>query len=313
MDHSPTPPPPPSTSTPVTRVFQLERFRDYLALEAGNSRNTVASYLRDITRLAEYASSRGAKSPEQLAAAQLREFIYFLKDLGLAPTTIRRQISAIRTYFKFLVGEGIAARDPSERIESPKRWRTLPAVLSVAEMKKLLDAPNTNEPLAMRDVALIEFAYATGVRVSELVSLKLQDIMFTEGVARIFGKGSKQRLVPVGRRALGAVSSYAREIRPTLDRGKARGFLFLNARGTPLSRVGAWGVIKATARRAGLSKRVTPHTLRHTFATHLLEGGADLRAVQEMLGHADLSTTQLYTHVDRDYLRTVHRSYHPRA
>jgi integrase/recombinase XerD len=294
-------------------AWSLERFRDYLALEAGNSRHTVESYLRDMTRLAEYATSRGVKTPEQLSAAQLREFVYFLKDLGLAPTTIRRQISAIRTYFKFLVGEGIAARDPSERIESPKQWRTLPSVLSVAEVGKLLDAPNTNEPLAMRDVALLEFAYATGVRVSELVALKLQDIMFADGVARIFGKGSKERLVPVGRRALGAVSSYAREIRPALDRGKARGFLFLNARGTPLSRVGAWGVIKATARRAGLTKRVTPHTLRHTFATHLLEGGADLRAVQEMLGHADLSTTQRYTHVDRDYLRSVHRSYHPRA
>jgi len=304
MDHS-------SPSTPL--AWSLERFRDYLALEAGNSGNTVESYLRDITRLAEYASSRGAKTPEQLSAAQLREFIYFLKDLGLAPTTIRRQISAIRTYFKFLVGEGIAARDPSERIESPKRWRTLPAVLTLPEIDKLLAAPNTDEPLAIRDRALLEFAYATGVRVSELVALKLQDIMFEDGVARVFGKGAKQRLVPVGRRALGAVALYAREIRPTLDRGKTHGFLFLNARGTPLSRVGAWGVIKATARRAGLAKRVTPHTLRHTFATHLLEGGADLRAVQEMLGHADLSTTQLYTHVDRDYLRTVHKSYHPRA
>jgi integrase/recombinase XerD len=302
----------PPASSPVARAFHLERFRDYLALEAGNSGNTVESYLRDITRLAEYATSRGAKTPEQLSAAQLREFIYFLKDVGLAPTTIRRQISAIRTYFKFLVGEGITARDPSERIESPKQWRTLPAVLTVAEVRKLLDAPNTNEPLAMRDVALLEFAYATGVRVSELVSLKLQDILFTEGVARVFGKGAKERIVPVGRRALGAVSSYAREIRPSLDRGKARGFLFLNARGTPLSRVGAWGIIKAHARRAGLAKRVTPHTLRHTFATHLLEGGADLRAVQEMLGHADLSTTQLYTHVDREYLRSVHKTYHPR-
>ena len=151
------------------------------------------------------------------------------------------------------------------------------------------------------------------MRVSELVSLTLQDILFTDGIARVFGKGSKERLVPVGRRALGAVALYAREIRPTLDRGKGKGILFLNARGTPLSRVGAWGVIKATARRAGLTKRVTPHTLRHTFATHLLEGGADLRAVQEMLGHADLATTQLNTHIDRDYLRTVHRSYHPRA
>ena len=304
MDHS-------SPSPPL--AWSLERFRDYLALEAGNSGNTVESYLRDIMRLTEYATSRGAKTPQQLSAAQLREFIYFLKDLGLAPTTIRRQISAIRTYFKFLVGEGIAARDPSERIESPKRWRTLPAVLTVPEIDKLLAAPNTDEPLAIRDRALLEFAYATGVRVSELVALKLQDIMFEDGVARVFGKGAKERLVPVGRRALGAVALYAREIRPTLDRGKTLGFLFLNARGTPLSRVGAWGVIKATARRAGLTKRVTPHTLRHTFATHLLEGGADLRAVQEMLGHADLSTTQLYTHVDRDYLRTVHKSYHPRA
>ncbi len=263
---------------PTSAAFRLEQFRDYLSLEAGNSGHTVASYLRDITRLSEYATSHGAKAPEQLSAPQLREFVYFLRDVGLAPATIRRQISAIRTYYKFLVGEGITARDPSERIESPKRWRTLPAVLTVAEVRKLLDAPNTNEPLAMRDVALLEFAYATGVRVSELVSLKLQDILFS----------------------------------PSLDRGKARGSLFLNARGTPLSRVGAWGIIKAHARRAGLTKRVTPHTLRHTFATHLLEGGADLRAVQEMLGHADLSTTQLYTHVDREYLRSVHKRYHPR-
>ena len=303
MDRSPAPP----------LAWSLERFRDYLALEAGNSGNTVASYLRDITRLAEYATSHGAKSPEQLSAARLREFIYFLKDLGLATTTISRQISAIRTYFKFLVGEGLAARDPSERLESPKRWRTLPAVLSVSEVEQLLQAPNTDEPLAIRDRALLEFAYATGVRVSELVALKLQDILFEDGVARVFGKGAKERLVPVGRRALGAVALYARQIRPTLDRGHGRGVLFLNARGTPLSRVGAWGVIKASARRAGLAKRVTPHTLRHTFATHLLEGGADLRAVQEMLGHVDLATTQLYTHVDRDYLRTVHKSYHPRA
>jgi len=273
----------------------------------------VENYLRDIRRLAEYATSRRVQAPEQVSATQLRDFVYFLKDLGLAPTTIGRQISAIRTYFKFLIGEGLAARDPSERIESPKRWRTLPAVLSVAEMKRLLEAPNPDQPLAIRDHAILEFAYATGVRVSELVGVKLQDLFFKEGVARVFGKGRKERLVPVGRRAIGEVSMYVERVRPDLDRGDGRGFLFLNARGTPLSRVGAWGIIKANARRAGLAKRVTPHTLRHTFATHLLEGGADLRAVQEMLGHADLSTTQLYTHVDRDYLRTVHKSFHPRA
>jgi integrase/recombinase XerD len=165
----------------------------------------------------------------------------------------------------------------------------------------------------MRDRALLEFAYATGARVSEVVGVHLQDVLYEEGIVRLFGKGAKQRLVPVGRRALGAVALYAREIRPGLDRGKTLGKLFLNVRGTPLSRVGAWGVIRQAAKRAGIAKRVSPHTLRHTFATHLLEGGADLRAVQEMLGHADLATTQLYTHVDRDYLRSVHRQFHPRA
>src|SRR5437016_11612556 len=174
MDHSP--PPLPPSSSPIARAFHLERFRDYLALEAGNSGNTVESYLRDITRLAEYATSRGAKTPQQLSAAQLREFIYFLKDLGLAPATIRRQISALRTYFRFLVGEGHAARDPSERLETPKQWRTLPAVLSVAEVEKLLE-PASEEPLAMRDRALLESAYATGARVSEVVGVKLQDLV----------------------------------------------------------------------------------------------------------------------------------------
>ena len=301
-----------SEAVGLPQAFRLEQFRDYLALEAGNSRHTVDNYLRDVRRLAGYAAGQGARGPDQVTAVQLREFIYFLKDLGLAPATIRRQISALRTYFRFLVGEGHAARDPSERLETPKQWRTLPAVLSVAEVEKLLE-PATEEPLAMRDRALLEFGYATGARVSEIVSVKISDLVYEEGVVRVFGKGSKERVVPIGRRALGAVALYAREVRPSLDRGKGRGVLFLNARGTPLSRVGAWGIIKQAAKRAGLTKRVTPHTLRHTFATHLLEGGADLRAVQEMLGHADLSTTQLYTHVDRDYLRTVHKQFHPRA
>ena len=297
----------------VDRAFYLERFRDYLALEAGTSPHTVSNYARDVRRLAGHAIARGTAGPDGVTAAQLREFVYALKDLGLAPATIRRQISAIRTYYRFLVGEALAARDPSERLESPKQWRTLPSVLTVGEIEHLLTASNTDEPLASRDRALLEFAYATGARVSELVALRLQDILYEDGLARIRGKGSKQRLVPVGRRALGAVALYAREIRPTLERGTGRGILFLNARGTPLYRVGAWGVIKRAARGAGIAKRVTPHTLRHTFATHLLEGGADLRAVQEMLGHADLATTQIYTHVDRDYLRSVHKQFHPRA
>ena len=297
----------------LNRAFYLEQFRDYLSLEAGTSANTVHNYMRDIRRLASHASRRGAHGPDAVTAAQLREFIYDLKDLGLAPATIRRQISAIRTYYRFLVGEAHATRDPSERLESPKQWRRVPTVLTVAEVERLVVTPNAVEPLGIRDRALLEFAYATGVRVSELVGLQLQHILYQDGLARVFGKGSKERIVPVGRRALGAVALYAREIRPLLDRTLGGGTLFLNARGTPLSRVGAWGVIKRAARQAGIAKRVTPHTLRHTFATHLLEGGADLRAVQEMLGHRDLATTQLYTHVDRDYLRTVHRQFHPRA
>ena len=297
----------------VDRAFLLEPFADYLSLEAGNSPNTVESYLRDIRRLATFAVSRRIRRPDRVKAETVRDLVYHLKDLGFSTASIRRQIAATRTYYRFLIGEGEATADPSERIEIPKGWRTLPAVLSVEQIDALLAAPNPDEPLAWRDRALLEVAYGTGARVSELVGLALADVGFDEALVRIFGKGQKERLVPIGRRALGAVAIYVREIRPTLDRGQGRGMLFLNARGAPLSRVGAWGVIKKAAARAGISARVTPHTLRHSFATHLLEGGADLRAVQEMLGHADLATTQIYTHVDREYLRSVHKTFHPRG
>jgi integrase/recombinase XerD len=297
----------------LDRGFLVETFQDFLALESGNSPNTVSSYTHDLRRLAVYAWSNGANSPDEVTPGLLREFVYHLKDLGLAPSSIRRQISTIRTYYRFLIAEGRAKADPSDRLELPRAWRRLPEVLSHEEVEALLGAPSSDEKLAWRDRALLEMGYGTGVRVSELVGLGLADVWYDDALVRVLGKGSKERLIPVGRRALGATALYAREIRPALDRGHAAGKLFLNARGTPLSRVGAWGIIKRCAERAGLEKSVSPHTLRHTFATHLLEGGADLRAVQEMLGHADLSTTQLYTHVDRDYLRTVHKKYHPRA
>ena len=297
----------------LARAFWLEGFTEYLNVEAGNSKNTVEAYLRDVRRCAEYAVAHGAAGPAALTAPQLRDFVYQLKDMGLAPASIRRQISALRTYYRFLVAEGHVARDPSAGIELPQMWRRLPEVLSVSEIEALLGAPTPDEALGWRDRALLEVAYGTGIRVSELVGLSTADIWFDEALIRVLGKGSKERLVPIGRRALGAAALYGREIRPGLDRGKTQGRFFLNARGQPLSRVGAWGIIKRSAARAGIKKRVTPHTLRHSFATHLLEGGADLRAVQEMLGHADLSTTQIYTHVDRDYLRSVHKSFHPRA
>ena len=297
----------------VDRAFWLEGFRDYLSLEAGHSRNTVEAYLRDLRRMGEFALARGVREPGAVTRAHLRDFVYLLKDLGLSAATIRRSVSAIRTYYGFLAGEGRVRNDPSDRLETPRRGRVLPDTLTVAEVESLLAAPGLDDPLAWRDRALLELAYGAGMRVSELCGLGITDLLLTEGLVRVFGKGSKERLVPLGRNTIGAVSVYLHQLRPTLDRGRGAGRVLLNARGEPLSRVGAWGIVKRSAERAGIRKRVTPHTLRHSFATHLLEGGADLRAVQEMLGHADLSTTQIYTHVDREYLRSVHRQFHPRA
>jgi integrase/recombinase XerD len=297
----------------VDRAFWLEGFRDYLGLEAGHSRNTVDAYLRDLRRMGEFALARGVREPGAVTSTHLRDFVYLLKDLGLSAATIRRSVSAIRTYYGFLAGEGRVRNDPSDRLETPRRGRVLPDTLTVAEVESLLAAPGLDHPLAWRDRALLELAYGAGMRVSELCGLGITDLLLPEGLVRVFGKGSKERLVPLGRNTIGAVSVYLHQLRPTLDRGRGAGRVLLNARGEPLSRVGAWGIVKRSAERAGIRKRVTPHTLRHSFATHLLEGGADLRAVQEMLGHADLSTTQIYTHVDREYLRSVHRQFHPRA
>ena len=303
----------PAVRDQIDREFWLEGFRDFLSLEAGHSQNTVEAYLRDLRRMGEFALSRGVRDPGRVGRPLLRDFVYLLKDLGLSAATIRREVSAIRTYSGFLVGEGRVAEDPSDRLETPRRGRTLPDTLSVREVEALITAPGIDDPLGWRDRALLELGYGAGLRVSELCGLTLTDLLLPESLVRILGKGGKQRLVPIGRNTIGSVSVYLHSLRPTLDRGKSGGRVLLNARGEPLSRVGAWGIVKRATGRAGIAKRVTPHTLRHSFATHLLEGGADLRAVQEMLGHADLSTTQIYTHVDREYLRSVHKQYHPRG
>lgn len=294
-------------------AYHLESFRDHLSLEAGHSPHTIAAYRRDLVRLIEFAASKGVDSPDAITTQLLRDYVFLLKDLGLAGSTIRRNISAIRTWFGFLAAEGLVSKDPSDRLETPARWRTLPETLTVDEVTRLLESPGIDDPMAWRDRALLELGYGAGMRVSELCDLVVGDLIFSEGLVRAFGKGRKERLIPLGRPVMAAVSTYLQRLRPTLDRGATRQRVFLNARGTPLSRVGAWGIVRKHAERAGLDKRVTPHTLRHSFATHLLEGGADLRAVQEMLGHADLSTTQIYTHVDRDHLRRVHRDFHPRG
>lgn len=297
----------------AARRFLLERFSDFLSLEEGASPRTQEAYARDVNRLAQFATAKGARTPADVTSKLLREYVYHLKDLGLAPASIRRSVSGVRTYFRFLLGDGVLLQDPSERLETPKKWRTLPDVLSVDEVGMLLAAPTMDDPLYFRDRAMLELAYGAGLRVSEWITIGVKDILMGDGVVRVLGKGGKERLVPIGRNAISAMAIYLRELRPRLERGQGRGVLFLNARGEPLSRMGAWTILKKYVERARIEKHVSPHTLRHSFATHLLEGGADLRAVQEMLGHTDISTTQIYTHVDREYLRSVHRQYHPRA
>jgi integrase/recombinase XerD len=294
-------------------MFRIEAFLEHVGVERGLSPRTTEAYARDLERLITFLRARGIARPADASTTDLREFVYHLKDRGLGVTSIRRSLSAVRTYWRFLLSEGLAVTDPTERLELPRSWRRLPDVLGRDDVEKLLEAPDPADRLFWRDKALLEFGYAAGVRVSELTGLRVRDIDIQEGFATVLGKGSKERLVPIGRSALRALIVYLREIRPGLARTGHDGFAFLNSRGGPLSRMGVWKILQKHVRRAGIEKRVTPHTLRHSFATHLLEGGADLAAVQEMLGHADIATTQIYTHVDREYVRDVHRRFHPRA
>jgi integrase/recombinase XerD len=296
------------------RPFLTERFAEFLELEQGASARTQEAYLRDLALLITWATDvHGVEGPATLTAAHLREWIYAQKDQGRSAATIRRRISAVRTWFRFLLSEGVVRADPSERLESPKGGRTLPDVLTAEEVAELISAISLDDPMAFRDRALLEIGYGAGLRVSEWCALGVKDVLLDELVIRVWGKGGKERVVPIGRNAAGAVGLYLRELRPRLERGKGEGRLFLNSRGAPLRRMTAWTILRRLVERAGLTKPVTPHTLRHSFATHLLEGGADLRSVQEMLGHADISTTQLYTHIDREHLRQVHRQFHPRG
>lgn len=297
----------------VRREFHLPRFLDHLRFERGVSARTLDAYDHDVTRLALFLRSSGKEEPTGVTSPDLRAFVLLLKDLGLAPASISRNISALRTYFGFLLTEDLIVADPSDRVQSPRGLRALPEVLTIPEITRLLESPDLARPLAWRDRALLEFMYASGVRVSEVIDLRIRNLSLDEEIAVVHGKGSKERIVPIGRRAVGAISIYLRETRPRIEKGGGDGRLFLNARGRPLTRMGVWKILRKHVEAAGIERRVSPHTLRHSFATHLLEGGADLMAVQEMLGHADISTTQIYTHVDRRYLSEVHRSFHPRA
>ena len=293
--------------------FRVEQYAEHLNFERGLSPLTVSAYGRELERFITFAVMKGRNDPSSVGADDVRDYVFHLGGVGLASSSVSRAQSALRTYFSFLVEEGVLESDPTEGLQSPRVARPLPEVLDAAAVSALLEAPRLDSSVHWRDRAILEFLYATGVRVSELVGLLLTNLDLEEGLCTVFGKGSKERMVPLGRPACVALSRYLREVRPALEKGKGRGYVFLNQRGRPLSRTAVWKIVKAAARLAGIEGSVSPHVLRHTYATHLLEGGADLVAVQELLGHADISTTQIYTHLDLQYLRDVHRKYHPRS
>lgn len=291
----------------------IAAFLNFIVVEKGLSRNTVQGYRRDLMKLNTYA----AENKLQLRSITRDDLVGFLATLyqhKLDSRSVARHVVALRNFFRFAQREGLVDEDPSLNLESPKIRQSLPGYLRTEEIDRLLTLPNLATPLGLRDKAMLEVLYSTGLRVTELTGLRVTDLEAKMGCVKCIGKGEKERLVPVGKKALAAVESYLRDGRPKLQTGRpAIPFLFVNARGTKLSRVGVWKILSAYGRRAGLRKPLTPHKLRHSFATHLLERGADLRSVQLMLGHADISTTQIYTHVIEERLKEVYKAHHPRA
>lgn len=291
----------------------LQDFFHYLTVERGLSPNTIQSYNRDLSQYQTFLQNEiGLEEWESVTRTHIMKFMYSLNDKGRSTATVARLLSSVRLFHQFLVREKVTTQDPSLHIETPKKERKLPKVLSSDEVDKLLSV-TPQDPLSSRNKAMLEMLYATGLRVSELVSLKMNDLHLSMGFVRCLGKGSKERIIPLGDMAKDALEYYLDNGRSSLVKQKSTDELFVNHHGNRLSRQGFWKILKAVARDVGISKELTPHTLRHSFATHLLENGADLRAVQEMLGHADISTTQIYTQVSKTRLKDVYRSYHPRA
>jgi len=289
----------------------LDEYLDHLRVERRLAGNSVDSYARDLARLAGFAGATDCAVPA-LTRGQLEAFVRGLLSEGLSPRSAARCVASIRGFYRYLVREGRITASPAEDLQGARPWPALPRYLSPDEVDRLIEQPDTTTPLGLRNRALLEVLYATGLRVSELVGLRAADVHLSAGYLTCTGKGDKQRLVPLGDRAVACVREYQRDGRPAIAKPSSSIRLFLNARGGPLSRVGFWGVLKGCARKAGLRPDVSPHVLRHSFATHLLEHGADLRSIQMMLGHADLSTTQIYTHVLETRLRAIYDQFHPR-
>jgi integrase/recombinase XerD len=291
----------------------IDAFLAHLAVERGFSRNTLEAYSRDLLRFLEFLEGKEVTGMQAVTAVDVQGFVGSLRQRGLVARSVARHLAALRSFFRFLVRERKVVVNPTTSVPSPRIGRSLPKALSRQEVEALIKEPAGEGVLKLRDLAMLELLYATGVRVSELVGLDLSQVGFTTGVLQVRGKGGKERVVPVGEFALEALRVYIERARPRLVKARPTTAVFLNRSGKRLTRQGLWKVLKGVAERAGIARGVTPHVLRHSFATHLLEGGGDLRAIQEMLGHADISTTQIYTHVARTRLKEIHKKYHPRG
>jgi integrase/recombinase XerD len=290
----------------------VHSFLSYIRVEKGLAQNTLAAYGRDLGKFAAFAAAR-KRALKQVSRDDVVDFLGHLYRHKLDSRSVARHLVTLRNFFRFALAENLVQEDPTLNLESPKGWKKLPAFFSIEEVDRLLAQPDPSTPLGLRDKAMLEMLYSTGLRVSELSTLRVGDVQMEMGFVRCTGKGDKERLVPLGKQALGAVRTYLRQARPKLLRGGPAPFLFLNRFGGRISRVSLWKILAAYGRRAGLRRKLSPHKLRHSFATHLLERGADLRSVQLMLGHADIATTQIYTHVVQERLKHIYKAHHPRA
>lgn len=293
----------------------INQFKNYLKLERSLSENSVEAYIHDIVKLKQFADMSNLEvGPVNITAVHLQDFLEYINELGMTPHTQARVLSGIKAFYKYLMFDELIDKDPTALIEGPKLGRKLPDTLSYHEIEQLMEAIDHSTPEGQRNRAILEVLYSSGLRVSELVDLKLSNVYEDIGFLRIIGKGNKERLVPVGRDALKYMKIYTSEVRVHLNIASGhQNFVFLNRRGKKLTRVMIFTIIKNLAKKVGMTKSISPHTFRHSFATHLIEGGADLRAVQEMLGHESITTTEIYTHLDRDYLRQVIQEFHPRS
>ncbi len=302
------------TRFPAASLRVIEEYLEFLTVEKGLSKATIRSYSSDMEQYCLYLEEEyRMDSVLKVTKTEILHYIAMLTDSGMKKTSIARKISCLKSFYHYLIQEEYLEKDPTEYLDQPKKEKKLPSVLSIQEVENLLEQPDLTTPLGLRDKAMLELTYATGMRVSEVIQVKISDVNLEMGYVRCMGKGSKERIIPVGKIALKSVEDYLLRGRNKLTGPLSGPVLFVNGKGNPLTRQGYWGILKKYATASGITKNITPHTLRHSFATHLLENGADLRAVQEMLGHADISTTQIYTHVTNQTIKDVYKHTHPRA